>query len=405
MFNRLKHLIIYFFKYILKGKFYFKNPTKSSIVIFDSKFPGSFYLNQLLFHKKALIFPTRAEEINELYISLKIITFIIKNYFKRSIKQNYLLILIQIINPKLVITYTDNSPDFYIISKFLKKKIRFIAFQQASREHRHRPQSFAKKIFIPEYHCLSQWDKDYLQKKKANIKKFIISGSLKVALAERFIKKKNIKIKKNKYDICIIGEAGKIWNPKNLKSKKYNKNFYSDNKYYTYNFIKKHGYSAGLQAQYAQKFCEKNNLKFIIIGKHKKNSIERKNELFFYEYYLGKKNFRLEPGLPTKFSSYKFILQSKLIIGNDSTLLREALALNKKILHCNLSGNPAPNIPIKKNFSLQINSFKYFEKKVSKIFRMSNKEYFSLLGKNKDYIIANSRNLDLKLIKRINSIV
>ncbi len=277
--------------------------------------------------------------------------------------------------------------------------------QQASRQERHFSGNIVKRLFIPEYYCLSKWDKDYLLKRKAKIEKFFISGSLKVALAERFFKKKNIKIKKNKYDICIIGEAGKIWKPKDLKSKQYNQSFYSDNKYYTYNFIKKHGFSAGLQAQYVQKFCKKNNLKFIIIGKHKKNTIERENELFFYEYYLGNKKFRLEPGFPTQFKSYKFILQSKLTIGNDTTLLREALALNQKILHCNLSGNPAPNIPIKKNFSFQKNSFKHFEKKVSEILRMPKKKYFSLLGKNKNYVIADSKNLDLRLIKKINSVV
>ena len=113
----------------------------------------------------------------------------------------------------------------------------------------------------------------------------------------------------------------------------------------------------------------------------------------------------MEAGLPTKFASYKMILQSKLIVGNDTTLLREALGLNKKILHCNFTGNRAPNIPIIKNFTIQKNSFEIFEKKVSKILKMTEKKYFSLLGKNKDYIIANSKNLDLKIKKKITSII
>jgi hypothetical protein len=292
-----------------------------------------------------------------------------------------------------------------MISKLLKKNIRFIALQQASREHRYRPQKFGKNTFIPEYHCLSQWDKDYLSNKKAKIKKFVISGSLKVALAKRFIKTKKIKIKKNKYDICIIGEAGKILKPKSIKSKEYNKNFLSDDKYYAYNLIKKLGHSAGLQAQYVQKLCKKHNLKFIIAGKHLKDTNLRKIEINFYKHYLGKNNFKIVPGLPHKFSNYILLLQSKLIIGNDSTLLREALDLNKKILHCNLSGHPGPNLPIKKDFSLQKNSFENFEKKVTRILKMPEKKYFSLLGSNKDYIIANSKNLDLKISKEINSIV
>ena len=53
----------------------------------------------------------------------------IKNIFKRSLKQNYLTVLIKIISPISVITHISDSKDFHIISKILNEKIKFIAIQ------------------------------------------------------------------------------------------------------------------------------------------------------------------------------------------------------------------------------------------------------------------------------------
>ena len=61
----------------------------------------------------------------------------ILNYFKRSIKLNYLIALIININPKIVLTFIDNSKEFHFLSKFFNKKIQFLAFQNATRGDYH----------------------------------------------------------------------------------------------------------------------------------------------------------------------------------------------------------------------------------------------------------------------------
>ena len=402
MFKRVNHILKFVFKYLVNGTIYFKNPKKNKVIIFDSKYPGSFYLRYLFLKKITHIIPTRAEEIKEIHLTKEVIKYILKNFFKRSLKQNYLIILIKLINPKIVVTYTDNSPDFYLISKLLRNEIRFIAFQQGTRSLRRQPVRYGKEIFIPEFYCLSNWDKNYFEKKKAKVTNFFVEGSLKVALAKKFIKSNKIKIHNNKYDICIIGEHGKIWGSKAEEVLNYNKkNFPSTDKYDTYNFIEKHGFSTGTHAKYVQKLCKKHNLRFIIAGKHLKNTVLRQAEINFYKHYLGNNNFKLVPGLPHKFSNYQLILQSRLIIGCDSTLLRETLALKKKVLHCNLSGHPGADIPIKKDFAFKGHSFEAFEKKVVNILNMSDNNYFKSLGKNKDYIIANSENLEKKINQRL----
>ena len=54
------------------------------------------------------------------------------NSFKRSMKVNYIIALVQNISPKLVLTNVANSTDFHIVSKALENtKIKFLAIQAA----------------------------------------------------------------------------------------------------------------------------------------------------------------------------------------------------------------------------------------------------------------------------------
>ena len=70
-------------------------------------------------------------------------------------------------------------------------------------------------VYLPEYYCYSEYDKNYFLRKKIAIKKINISGSFRNSLALEYIKKKKIKINKKKFDICVIGEADKIWQKEN----------------------------------------------------------------------------------------------------------------------------------------------------------------------------------------------
>ena len=45
------------------------------------------------------------------------------------LKENYIKILLEKINPKTVITLIDNSVEFFKISKLLSNKIKFIAIR------------------------------------------------------------------------------------------------------------------------------------------------------------------------------------------------------------------------------------------------------------------------------------
>jgi hypothetical protein len=93
---------------------------KKDIVIYDCI--NSYELSKLFENENFFILSSRREQIKNLYLSKKIILFILKNFFKRKIKLNYMIALIEEINPKLVITGIDNSVEFSKLARFYYKK-------------------------------------------------------------------------------------------------------------------------------------------------------------------------------------------------------------------------------------------------------------------------------------------
>ena len=118
------------FTLCLRCKFFFKDPKYSEFVIFDRVNTRS--LEEILPNKNYIVISTRIEDINTIYISKKIIFYIIKNFFRHSLKQNYLTALIKIIAPKIVLTHISDSEDFHIVSRILHNEIKFNAIQTYS---------------------------------------------------------------------------------------------------------------------------------------------------------------------------------------------------------------------------------------------------------------------------------
>ena len=136
--------IFYLLKFLFLTKNYSKIQSKK-ILIFDCESP---YLRGLLFKDSVGIISTRLKKIEKIYISFDIISYILKNFFRRSLKINYLIILIKKFHSKVVVTHIDNSQDFYLVSKVLERDIRFIAIQQATSEIKYLTYKFTKKKYI-----------------------------------------------------------------------------------------------------------------------------------------------------------------------------------------------------------------------------------------------------------------
>ena len=123
--------IILILTLLLRSKFIFKTPKKHHLVLFDKM--SAFDLNNCVSKFNFFVLQVRLEEMNEVYFSYKILKKILQNYFKGNLFTVYLTSLIELIEPKVVITNIDNSLKFSDVAKILEKKTNFIAIQNASR--------------------------------------------------------------------------------------------------------------------------------------------------------------------------------------------------------------------------------------------------------------------------------
>lgn len=372
---------------LLKSKIKLKDPRKYKIVVYDDVEIDD--LKLVLKNYDYFTLKTRVQNIDEIYITPSIIKRFIKN-FNGNLMTSYLISLIEVINPKIIITFIDNSFKFSEIAKKLHNKIHFLAIQNAYRidigEYKHRYKKkltitdYRKKIFLPNFLCFGQFDIDLYKKHKINIKKFFIVGSLRLANFFDNLKKKKINLKKSKYEICLISESfigrNKLFDIKNFEEK------------------------SALVVKYTIRFCIKFNMKFIYPLKYK----DKKSELLFYKKYLTNLEYKyLKKNSISKknnYSTYSIMQQSKVSVAVITTLLSEQLATGQKILACNLTPTHLWDFPVNGICFIKNCDYKLFEKRLLEIYKMPKKNYFQKIKKNKNYLVDFKKNYStIKKIK------
>ena len=122
LFNLYKNLII-----ILKSKFYLGSPKKNKFLLFDG---GRLeFLDKYKIFQNIQILHVRFESVYLLILFKTIFTTGIKNLSKNYIK-NYIIA----VNPKIIITFTDYNPTFFLLKELIKKpKFKTIAIQSSFR--------------------------------------------------------------------------------------------------------------------------------------------------------------------------------------------------------------------------------------------------------------------------------
>jgi surface carbohydrate biosynthesis protein len=349
--------IIFIFNFSIKNKFYWKFPPEQEIIIFDDE--NIDVLKKIFTKQDYFILPTRLNKIKVIYICKEILFYLIKNFFRRSIKQNYLVSLIKIIKPKKVITFIDNSEDFFLVSKILKNEnIRFIAIQNS---HRYEIHAKNKNIHIPKYFVFGNHEVEIF-KKNLGIKEIKPIGSLSAAVAKQYLLNNETNIKSDRFDICLISEP-RI---------KLNHDFKRIHKLYD---VQEH---VGLIAEYTLKFCKKNNKSIIFSGKSDRKSLNfQSQEKKFYQKFLKNSDVKISFNDKKKFEQYKNLMESNLIIGMSSTLLRDAFEFKKKILICNFIDHEDTRAPTTGICTLNSTIYSDFENRVNKILSMSYEEYLN----------------------------
>ncbi len=386
-FKFFKHIKIYISKLLLvlnNSKIHFGNPPKKKIIIFDCESQDT--LLKIVDKNDCFILSTRIKNFKEIYLSLNIFRKMVVNLFSLKLKINYLLSLIETISPKVVITHVCHSTDFHIISKKLNKKYGFVAFQHAHHDLIALSQSSQKLIHIPNLVCFSDYEKEIYKKKKFDIKNFYVLGSLRSSVFNENIltKFKHLIKNENKYDICLVSEAHYILNG-DLSE-----------------VINYPGH-AGKIAQYVFKLKQKKNLKVVFSGDTEPDSVFSKFEFHFYKHFLKDYNFDIIQKKRIYFPTYEAFSQSKLVIGSTSTILREALGFEKKILSCNFSGNDHIDFPIKGICFLKDCEYDEFEERVMKILSLNKKDYFDKIDHDYKYLMYPEKNNINKFKNIINS--
>ena len=364
--RKLKILI----KMFAYSDFIFDDPKKRDFVIYDCETTKE--IKKILPNNNYKVVSTRIGKIKKIYISKKIFFYIAFNFFKRSLKQNYLAALIKAISPKVVVTHIDNSSDFSITAKIFNNEIKFIAVQNANRgDVVYLPTAETKKIFIPEFLCFSNYDEELYKKKECNIGKFEIVGSLRSSLSNEYVKSKNISFNEEKYDICLISEPYPIVNG-------------------DWSHVKNWEDGVGKIAEYTYRLCEKKKLNLIFSGQGEPNDDTAEMEICFYKKYFKNYNYKIFQAPRNEYPTYQNIMQSKLIIGNVSTVLREAFSFEKKVLSCNFIKHPDIKFPSDGLCLLKNANYESFEKRVLDILSMSKEKYFKGLTKDKNIVMKST---------------
>tara|TARA_A100001015_G_scaffold189356_1_gene210932 strand:- start:9170 stop:9436 length:267 start_codon:yes stop_codon:yes gene_type:complete len=87
-------------------------------------------------------------------------------------------------------------------------------------------------------------------------------------------------------------------------------------------------------------------------------------------------------------------------------MLRENIALGRKSLSVNYSGNEVSNFPITGICAIKKPNFKTLEKRVLKLVNMSEKKYIKLLNKKNKYLINDDISMTKKkIIKKIRELI
>ena len=171
-----------------------------------------------------------------------------------------------------------------------------------------------------------------------------------------------------------------------------------------------HEYSTtGLISKYLIKLCNEEKLTYVIAAR---SNLYDGRELLYYNQFCNLKKINIKKNRLNSYSSYFYMLKSKIIIGQYSTLLFEALSLKKKVVTIHGILNNFVNLDI---FSRNLNSndtdwkenkksYDLFKKLILEIYTMKKREYFSLF-KNSDYFMPSNINTVKIIREKVNKLL
>ncbi len=368
--TRVYAKVIKYVSWLRYVRFEFSVPIESDIVIFEDT--NTDYLLPLCGNFSYKILDTNLTNPS---ICLATIVNTLKFLlFGNSIKSSYCSAIIKQTNPKIVITFIDNSDLFYSVARVLHNKVYFLAIQNACRYDTlelSNPKS--RKIFIPNFACFGEYEKDMYIAKGASIGAFYPIGSLRDSYFRKYTEtQKDVSSGHCDYDICVVAEAAPGW----------------DKSYPGFED------AIGKIAQYAIRYCKENNLKLVIAGKRDLDNARADFQTYdiesaWYEKYIGD-SVKITPRIRDEYTTYSLVDHSKISLAIMSTSLYEGASRGNKVLFCNFSNHSLFNFPVDGIMSLEKDDYNSFSDRVTDILNYSNDEYNEKTHSATRYVMNNS---------------
>ncbi|APW44186.1 hypothetical protein RS694_17735 [Rhodoferax saidenbachensis] len=294
----------------------------------------------------------------------------------RGVQESYFAVLLRRLRPAIVITFIDNSDLFYRVARINHTRMRFLAIQNAARYDvvELLPEK-AQHIFLPEFACFGEYEKDLYTSKGAQVGAFYPIGSLRESYFRRFWKDAHATAPAHsyEYDLCVVAEASPGWNKLYPGSED----------------------AIGRVASYAVRYAKEHGLRIVIAGKRdvspgqERASIHQRDvELAWYQRYIGTET-PITPRVRDQFTTYGLISKSRLSLALMSTALREAANRGCKVLFCNFSKDPRWNFCVDGVWSLTKDSYEEFSDRVSHLLAMSEQDYLAQSAKMSAYVMNN----------------
>ena len=357
------------------NRFFFTNLKSVDILIFDET--NNHILEKVInqkytfsiYKQRPAVFYVTFKILMKFIINLK---FIINHKLEKSNKTNffsnlfrtlnliYIKSCIELINPRAVITYIDNSSNFFWLSKHCKI-CPFIAFQNGTRLRYFKNDT--KDYYLQHFFCWGENMIGLFKDYKYTVKNFYPVGSLAANVHFNFDKKNAVQFK---YDLLIVSTwRGNIgWTEDVVDTM--NSMRIMDKLLSKYISIKK--IKAGIVLR-----SEINSAHFNMDGLG--NEIDYFKKIYKDSAEIIKNNFKDR-------IIYEKIQNSNVIVSCLSSALLEAYGLGKKIMYFNFTKNNKYHCDLDHQIVSTSDDWNSFESLMDGIFATRGEDYYSLHEKN-----------------------
>ncbi len=370
---------------LYKRRFCFKDIPQTDIVIFSKT--NSHYITEYIL--KGLQYYIFSFNTKKIYFNIKVIYYYLESIqlfnFKelnkseqklqeilKQIRYIYFLSCLKTMNPKVVITLTDNSQQLHWLSRKFKSAT-FLTIQNGNRPKFQLDNK--QKQFHKHFFSFGNNDMDRYKRFGHTIECFYPVGSVKASIYK--MKNKNLNIE---YDISVISQ--------------YDEEIFQKTKFEDRIKWK----SMEKMHKFLNRYIEENNVKAALLLRRNNHNAEYEIKYFDKLY---KNNILYIKNDMKKMDAYRSVEKSDVIVDFYSTLSIEAFSWGKKILLCDFTNSDDYN-DHNSTIMFREPNYEAFKVRLNELRNEPYDEYQRRTKKYSAYIMNNDlKNPPFKIIRKI----